>query len=285
MGRAILICVNGESDPPIPDGAAPAALAPSATKPSSAVRAEIEVFLDADQSALGDVWRRTKAGESPHDIQVARGTQRSTFVWSFNRVAKALVDGDLPTAPTVALQVARKFRSILGDGVLSEDAQDYLRKNLVVLEQRAASEVAREVEDKEALEATEQAEAEAVPGVYVYTLPHYLRHPYDEESNRTLLKVGRSDRSVIRRFRQQVRTTALPEDPVLLRIYVTNAEDALRRERQFHELLEAADHDRSRARTGGTEWFLTSVRFLDAVAELIGLEIRNVYNPEAADTF
>src|SRR6266496_2135907 len=78
----------------------------AATAPSPAVREEIEEFLDRDQSALGDVWRRTKAGESRHDIQAARGTQQSSFVWSYLRVAKALVDGDLPTAPSVALQVA-----------------------------------------------------------------------------------------------------------------------------------------------------------------------------------
>lgn len=251
--------------------------------PSPEVRAEIESFLEADQSALGDVWRRTKAGESPEEIQAARGTQRANFVWSYRRMCSALVDGDLPTATTVAVQIARKFRSILSDGVLSDAAQEYLRKNLVVLEQRAANEVVRKVEDTVAVTATEEAEADAVPGIYVYALPHYLRYPYDEESNRTLLKVGRSDRSVIRRFREQVRTTALPEDPILLRIYVTPEEDAVRRERQFHDLLEAADHARSRARTGGTEWFLTSLRFLDTVADTIGLEVRHVYDPEVAD--
>lgn len=112
-------------------------------------------------------------------------------------------------------------------------------------------------------------------------MPHYLRYPYDAESGRTLLKVGRSNRSVVQRFYDQTRTTALPEDPVLLRIYPTLDADAVARERQFHELLEAADHDRSRARTGGTEWFLTSLRFLDTVAKTVGLEIRQVYDPEA----
>jgi hypothetical protein len=99
---------------------------------------------------------------------------------------------------------------------------------------------------------------------------------------RTLLKVGRSDRSVIARFRDQVRTTALPEDPILLRVYVTTSEDAIHRERQFHQLLEAADHDRSTARTGGTEWFLTSLRFLDAVAATVGLDVHDVYDSEVA---
>jgi hypothetical protein len=122
-----------------------------------------------------------------------------------------------------------------------------------------------------------------VTGIYVYALPHYLRHPYDEESNRTLLKVGRSDRSVMRRFREQTRTTALPEEPVLLRIYPSSPEEAVKAERHFHELLEAADHARSRARTGGTEWFLTSLRFLDALADLMGLEARRVYDPGVPD--
>jgi hypothetical protein len=154
-----------------------------------------------------------------------------------------------------------------------------IRQNVAVVESRAESEAAREVEDKEALIVTSQAEAQAIPGVYVYALPHYLRYPYDAESGRTLLKVGRSDRSVIRRFHNQTRTTALPEDPVLLRIYPTLDADSLAREQQFHNLLEAADHDRSRARTGGTEWFLTSLRFLDTVAETVGLEKREIYDP------
>jgi hypothetical protein len=47
-------------------------------------------------------------------------------------------------------------------------------------------------------------------------------------------------------------------------------------ERTFHRLLEAADHDRSQARTGGTEWFLTSVRFLDEIANTLRLKVREV---------
>ena len=88
---------------------------------------------------------------------------------------------------------------------------------------------------------------------------------------------------MIQRFRNQIRTTALPEDPVLLRIYESTGEDAMRQERQFHDLLEAADHSRSTARSGGTEWFLTNLRFLDAVAGAIGLKTHVVFDPEAPD--
>jgi hypothetical protein len=159
---------------------------------------------------------------------------------------------------------------------LSDAARRDLQSRLALLEERASDPTARKVEDERAVEATSAAEDHGVPGIYVYALPHYVRHPYDEESGRTLLKVGRADRSVITRFRQQTRTTALPEDPVLLRVYPTVEDDSSRFERKFHALLEAADHDRSKARTGGTEWFLTSLRFLDEIATTLGLEVRDI---------
>lgn len=247
------------------------------------VRSEIVKLLAVDETALGDVWRRTQAGETPDEIRLARGAERSTFVWSYLRVARALADGDLPTAPTVALGAARTFRRILKDEALSPAARAVLEERLATLEARAGDPGARAVEEREARKATADAEEHAVPGIYVYSLPHYIRYPYDEESGRTLLKVGRADRSVIRRFRDQVRTTALPEDPVLLRVYETGAADTLDKERTFHRLLEAADHDRSTARTGGTEWFLTSLRFLDEIALTLGMPVRNVPGFASAD--
>jgi len=89
------------------------------------------------------------------------------------------------------------------------------------------------------------------------------------------MKVGQSDSDVILRFRNQTRTTALPEEPVLLRIYRTGGPTVEIRsiERDFHRLLEAADHYRSIARTAGKEWFVTSTRFLDEVARVMRLPI------------
>jgi hypothetical protein len=242
----------------------------------NAIRSEIEAVLQVEEGGLGDVWRRTAAGESPEQIRVARGAERPNFVWGYLRTARALLDGDLPTAPTVASQTARTFRRMLKEYEFSEGTRAELDRRLAVLESRASDPIAKAAEDRHAIEKTVAAEEHAVPGVYVYSLPHYMRHPYDEESGRTLLKVGRADRSVIRRFRDQTRTTALPEDPVLLRVYPTSEADSQKFERSFHRLLEAADHDRSKARTGGTEWFLTSVRFLDEVAGVLGLEIQEV---------
>lgn len=247
------------------------------------VRAELLRLLESDESALGDVWRRSQSGQTPEEIRAARGTAYSTYVWSYLRTARALVDGSLPRAPSVALSTARTFSRLLKDKQLSPAARAVLEERLAVLESRAADPAARDVEERQARVATADAEAHAVPGVYVYALPHYIRYPYDEETGRTLFKVGRADRSVIQRFRDQVRTTALPEDPVLLRIYEAATGDTAEKERIFHRLLEAADHDRSKARTGGTEWFLTSLRFLDEIALVLNMAVRDVPGFAAAE--
>jgi hypothetical protein len=105
----------------------------------------------------------------------------------------------------------------------------------------------------------------------VYTLPHYVRHPFDPETGKTLLKVGHSARDAFYRAGSQGRLTALPEDPVLLRIYP--ADESAQVERLFHEWLTDADHSRSDSRRGGSEWFVTSTRFLDRVARSLGLPV------------
>jgi hypothetical protein len=121
------------------------------------------------------------------------------------------------------------------------------------------------------------------PGSTVLALPHYLRYPFDPDTGRTLMKVGKSDSDVIVRFRNQTRTTALPEEPILLRIYRTEAQDGARVENSFHRLLEAADHNRSVARTAGREWFVTSTRFLDEVANVLRLPAVVVNNSTVED--
>jgi hypothetical protein len=125
-------------------------------EPTPAVRAELAAYLQHDSSALGDVWRRTVAGETPDQIQAARGTSRSTSVWSFNRLAAALLEGDLPTAPTVALACARKFRRILATTSLSRETVQTLTVNLHELERRSGDNLAREAEERQALRSTSE---------------------------------------------------------------------------------------------------------------------------------
>jgi hypothetical protein len=237
---------------------------------------EVAAALANDETALGVVWRGRQEGLTPEAMAAARGTENTNWIWNSDRAIKTITEGDLPTAPSVAQHSVRNVKRLLKDPTLSPSTRDVLVADLAVLEERATDPGARADEEREARVATVQAETAATAGIYVYALPHYLRFPYEPESGHTLFKVGRTDRDSVQRFREQTRTTALPEDPVLLRVYPTSTETTVGMERQFHELLEAADHDRSTARTGGREWFLTSVRFLDAIASALKLEIQRV---------
>lgn len=138
---------------------------------------------------------------------------------------------------------------------------------------------ASEAESEEAIAKSKAAEAENIAGIYVYTLPHYVRYPYDK-TGRTLLKVGHSSVDALYRANSQTRVTSLPEDPWLLRIYP--AESSLNAERQFHGFLRDADHDGVRGTRTGAGWFLTSLKFLDRIATTLGLEIR-IINDFAID--
>jgi hypothetical protein len=269
------------SDDAIGAGDEDIALGP--VRPTPEVRAEILDFIRNDQSRLGEVFRGLDRGLSADEIAAELGVATSNFVWNQSRLLRALTEGDLPTAPTVAIGAVRTFRRFLRSKEWTPETHKYLERNITELDRRANDEAARTVEVQQAKEQTERAESQNKPGIYVYALPHYLRYPYDERSGRTLMKVGRSDRDVIMRFRDQTRTTALPEEPVLLRIYKTEPRAAAQAEERFHRLLEAADHHRSVAKTAGREWFVTSTRFLDEIAKTLSLAVDVVNESEVSD--
>jgi hypothetical protein len=68
-----------------------------------------------------------------------------------------------------------------------------------------------------------------------------------------------------------------------LRIYGTPGGATAPVESKFHRLLEAADRSRSVARSAGREWFLTSIRFLDEIASVLGLKAEVVNNSQVID--
>ena len=244
-------------------------------KPEAIIHKELVVYLEEDSSLYGEIWRKTKQGISDEEIQKARGASTPNFIWNYRRYTQALLEGDLPKSPSMLRETGVLFRKILRSSSLSLIAKSFLEDGLVEIESRINNRSLQAVEESEALRSSQILETKNAVGIYVYSLMHYLRYPYEPISGRTLVKVGRSDRDVIKRFREQTRTTALPEEPVLLRIYQQkdSSTQLFILENKFHSLLEAADHDRSAARTGGTEWFLTSLKFLDEIADTLKLEI------------
>jgi hypothetical protein len=106
-------------------------------RPDPKVRAELEAVLEADKSRLGQVYRASQRGLDARAIASELGVQTSGFVWNYKRIAKAVLDGDLPSAPSVALIAAQRYRSILKFARLSKAARSYLETNLRELERWA----------------------------------------------------------------------------------------------------------------------------------------------------
>lgn len=255
---------------------------PGPVQPDDEVRKELQAYLTSDSSRIGEMYRLLEEGLAA-DAIAQRLEGGAAGAWQYRRMVRALLDGNLPTAPTIALAAARRYRTVLKAPGLSDAARSYLQANLDELERRASDPARLAEEGQRASEHTQQAEARNETGVYVYALPHYIRHPYDQASGRTLLKVGRSDSDVIARFRSQARTTALPEEPILLRIYQTGGAPAAPAETAFHRLLDAADHSRTNGKSAGREWFLTHTRFLDEIARTLNLHIDVINDGEFDD--
>lgn len=185
-------------------------LDPGPVQPSDEVRTELQGYLAADPSRVGEMYRLLEEGLAA-DAIAERLEGGAAGAWQYQRMVRALLDGNLPTAPTVALAAARRYRTVFRAPTLSAAARAYLQANLHELERRANDLARLDEEVQRANEQTLQAEARNEVGVYVYALPHYIRHPYDQASGRTLLKVGHSQSDVIARFNSQIRTTALPQ--------------------------------------------------------------------------
>ncbi|MDE0007193.1 MAG: GIY-YIG nuclease family protein, partial [Gammaproteobacteria bacterium] len=77
------------------------------------------------------------------------------------------------------------------------------------------------------------------------------------------------------RIKQQP-TTALRQPPITWRVY-QGAGDPAELEKRLHKALDAADHNPNRAKGAGKEWFLTNLKFLDAVAAMLDLEIHRYH--------
>lgn len=247
------------------------------TESNEKIAVEVRRALEQDQTGIGTIYKMDIAGNTEEEMAEAFEAKTKSFVWTYRRHISALIDGNLPTATTVARGCASAIRGFVNRHRwnLSPDVIVVLEERIEECSKRASNLVDKEIEDTNVQKKTQAVEKTGVVGIYVYTLPHYYAFPiWRSEDNiladRTLMKVGKSDSNVIKRFRQQERNTALPEDPRLLRIY-TGVEGKGDVEKQFHDLLSAADHRRNKARVAGSEWFLTSLKFLDALASQMNL--------------
>ena len=262
--------------------------------PEQEYRKEIVEALENDVSRVGDVFRCKGDDESKSARSIADELGMNTVgqVYSHLSSVRTLIEGRrLAGGPTYASQKAsmlrefsKRHRESLSDSTLQRLLElsvehDNLAKNKEAIV-RENEEIERALESDDRLN---------VPGIYVYTYPHYNNKPVqpsqeDYTDDRTFLKIGVTESAVgvSKRIQQQIGQvrTALPEPPIILRIYSSDSVDLKEAEKQIQRHLDAADHNqinRERGSGVGTEWFLTHLKFLDSIADLLRLEVRYEY--------
>lgn len=210
----------------------------------------------------------TVAQLHPHTTSVVAGGVS-------NRLAtvQAVLSRQIPAGPSVARQAASSVRGLLKKAT-QPDVREHLTGVLAQLEDRANDPAAerRETEELQAdsrqFEKTAEERLRNSAGVYVYTYPHYWTHPYEPGTERRLLKIGKIDGAAFARTRAQAVQTGAPEDPLLLRVYLTP--DPSVTEQTFHRLLDAAEHQGTAV---GREWFTTTIEFCDEIARALRLQV------------
>ncbi len=189
----------------------------------------------------------------------------------------------------MARQIASRMKSVMRRHDFSANTRVVLDRNIAALEKIATDTDLIEDEQlkAEAVEQSVEDRLKGCSGVYVFTYPHYLRHPTHPSAesekmlDRTLLKVGFTDKDILERVNQETSGTGVPEHRRVLRAYLLtedNGQTNHKIERQFHDLLDSAGHagpkrGSTEHQRGGKEWFYTNVDFLDKVAALLELEI------------
>lgn len=222
------------------------------------------------------------------ELQKRLGHDGPARAYRFRQTVDAFRFGVLPTSPSTARYVQRRLRAFRRrfQRSLVPESVAFLHENERWLGDMLDDEGVQEAEEDEAARAElEHTKQLAKAGVYVFTYPHYHRNPTvpsertDRLHDRTLMKIGSAD-SMGTRIDQIANVTGAPEPRRILRLYLPRdeADDVREIERKFHRLLDVAGHAGPRRasverQTGGTEWFATSLEFLDDIASVMELEI------------
>ena len=252
--------------------------------PRPEVMAEIDATLRRSDNGIGRVARAMAEGKTTPAELVAAGAGANTgATWNMARVVRFIQEAVPPKAPSVAAMTGRSIGGLLRENPsLSPESVFYLQSLREMVDSIEKDDVAVFGEQTRLKEASEELtqKVERLGGVYVYTFPTYLKVPEKYDPERFWLKIGQTGRVVSKRVSEQLRSTAMPEDPVILRVYtdpkgeaVGSEVDYAALEKKFHKLLTSAGHNKTSAKSGGTEWFATTLDFLDEIAETLELDI------------
>ena len=248
--------------------------------PSTLVAVEIKALLEEDDLLLGSIYRVMDQGVS-NAMEIAKlsGASNRGVVYNYQKMINAILGGSLPNSASISRNAARSItRLIKNCESISNETLNYLNDIQARLIVNAEAENAV-LHDQESIEAQSAALAKKAStiqnGIYVYSFPTYLHFGTVEDHDVYWLKIGSTQNSVWQRIVEQNRQTSMPEDPKLLRIYHKEGMNIDELEKKFHHTLDRVGHERSAARRtkAGTEWFATTLDAIDALAELLEMEI------------
>lgn len=248
--------------------------------PNPIIKSEIESFLEKDDLLLGAIFRVMQEGTTNAlEIVEKSGASNRGVVYNYQKMITAIIDELLPNSASISRNAARSITRLVKNAEsISPDTLNYLNAIRAKLIENAEAENAV-LHDQESIEVQSAALAKKAStiqnGIYVYSFPTYLHFGTVEDHDVYWLKIGSTKNSVWQRIVEQNRQTSMPEDPKLLRIYHKEGMNIDEVEKKFHHTLDRVGHERSAARRtkAGTEWFATTLDAVDALAELIDLEI------------
>ena len=246
------------------------------------IQSDIKSLLIADEKQVGQTFRLMESGVNLTKDLVNAGVGGNAGVVNTNKqIIRSITDGSVPKSSIIATYTYRVINRLRTQGIsISKSTEEYLEGLYADLKLHAGTREAV-VHDTEALVAGSEELAKRAStlenAVYVYSFPTYLHFGTIEDPEVKWLKIGSTRNAVWQRIVDQNRQTSMPEDPVLIRIYHAENMNVAEVESKFHKTLEKVGHERSAATKtkAGKEWFATTEDALDALAELMNLQIES----------
>ena len=246
----------------------------------SQVIVEVKAMLAKDGLLLGSIFNAMETGlTNALEIAEKSGASNRGVVYNYQKMISAILEGTMPNSASISRNAARSISRLIKETAsVSPATSEYLNSTRARLIENTESETAV-LHDQASLEAQSAALVKVAStiqnGIYVYSFPTYLHFGTVEDQEVFWLKIGSTKNSVWQRIVEQNRQTSMPEDPKLLRIYHKDQMDIDAIEQKFHITLDRVGHERSAARRtkAGKEWFASTLDAIDAIAELLDLEI------------
>jgi len=241
---------------------------------------ELRALCRNDDLSFGRVFALIESGVTSNKEIVAQGGGGNTGAVGINRqIIDAVISGKIPNSSSIATYAYRTINRLQkSGGPLSRELTAYLTGLVFELKAKSLDETAIRQSTHEVQKESKSLEkllSGTTNAIYVYSYPTYLRVGTAENPELSWFKIGYTDNEVGIRILSQARQTAMPEDPVIVRVYHKEGVAAQDLESKYHQTLDAFKQQRSshKNQKSGKEWFATDLERLDAIAALLDLSV------------